>query len=194
MVQFIFRHSDYHKNWYISWGQVNQKLRKEWRGKSRLAEIDKTEIQRTASTHLDDLDSALLLLSRISDLYYRLSEKQRATLLQIIAKRIILNLEGEIIDHELNSPFMYLNTLHNDMQIGKNQTVGSEKVRVGAPRKNPKGFFCFNQSLVMLSPARAKHLDITVKLSDDRKVPDSALSYPRSVQAAKTGVRPVPAG
>lgn len=52
------------------------------------------------------LDSALLLLSKVPDLYTRFTEKQRATLLQIIAKRIILNPKGEIIDHELNSLFM----------------------------------------------------------------------------------------
>ena len=109
-----------------------QQLRNEWREKARQAEIDKAEMQRSVSTHLDGLDAALLLLSRVSDLYSRCSEKQQTTLLQIIAKRIILNQQGEIIDHDLNSPFMYLNTLHKDLQIGENKRIGSDKLLVGA--------------------------------------------------------------
>jgi hypothetical protein len=34
-----------------------------------------------------------------------------STLLQILAKRIMVDIDGEILEHQLNSPFVYLRTL-----------------------------------------------------------------------------------
>lgn len=63
-----------------------------------------------ARKHLDDLNVALLLLQKLGALYQRLDKKQKNNLLQLIVKRIIINREGEIISHELHSPFSYLST------------------------------------------------------------------------------------
>jgi hypothetical protein len=94
------------------------------------------ELERDASIHLDDLDAALTLMARIPDLYPRLDEKQRSTLLQILAKRIIVDADGEIIDYELNSPFVYLRSLVDDLSTPGNREGGSEQVPEGAQAKD----------------------------------------------------------
>jgi hypothetical protein len=47
--------------------------------------------------------------------------------LQILAKRIIVDTNGEIIDHELHSPFVYLTSL----SPGQRKVRGSSKVDFG---------------------------------------------------------------
>jgi len=40
-----------------------------------------------------------------------LMKSRVATILQVLAKRLIINSKEELIDHELNSPFVYLHSL-----------------------------------------------------------------------------------
>jgi DNA invertase Pin-like site-specific DNA recombinase len=120
-------------------------LRAEWQEKLRRVELELAELDRDASIHLDDLDAALALLAKASDLYPRLEEKQRSTLLQILVKRIIVDAEGEIIDYELNSPFVYLRSITRSLSTPENGKSGSEQISEGAQAKNmPSGVFCFN--------------------------------------------------
>ena len=44
-------------------------------------------------------------------IYPLLSDNERTSLLRILAKKIIVNSEGKIIDQELNSPFVYLKSI-----------------------------------------------------------------------------------
>ena len=83
-----------------------ERLRKEWQEKLRNLEITPSELEKEAVVHLDDLDAALALLAKIPYLYPRLDKKQQSTLLQILAKRITVDSDGEVKDHELNSPFV----------------------------------------------------------------------------------------
>jgi hypothetical protein len=69
--------------------EAYEQLRKEWKEKQHHLEASLAEMERDASLHLDDLEVALMLMTRISILYQRLAEKDRATLLQILARRII---------------------------------------------------------------------------------------------------------
>ena len=46
----------------------------------------------------------------------RREEKQRATLLPMVAKRIIVRANGEIYDYESHSPFVCLQTLADGLQ------------------------------------------------------------------------------
>ena len=84
------------------------KLRSEWQEKLRINELNLAEMERESKVHLSDLDLALALMTKMADLYERLDEKQKGTLLQILVKKIVVNREGEIVDHELHSPFVYL--------------------------------------------------------------------------------------
>jgi site-specific DNA recombinase len=114
--------------------ETYDRLRNEWQEKVRQAELDLKDLERDTSRFLDDLDVALQLLTVLPQLYERLDEKHRATLLQILAKRIIVSADGEIIDHELHSPFVYLLTL----QKGLANTDRSS-------RHVPLGAFCFRR-------------------------------------------------
>jgi len=115
--------------------EIYEQLRKEWQIKFRNIELNIADIEREERIQLDDLEVALALMTKISHLYFRLEEKDRAQLLQIIAKRIIVNSEGDIIDHELRSPFAYLHGIVvNFPQIGLD-LHGSEQLRIGAPVK-----------------------------------------------------------
>ena len=68
----------------------------------------------------------------IFHLYSRLEEKDKALLLQIIAKRIIVNPGGEIIDHELHSPFAYLHGIVVYLRRIRLEPHGSEQLPLGA--------------------------------------------------------------
>ena len=81
--------------------------------------------------YFDDLDVALILMSKLSELFPRLKETDLTKLLQILAMQIIVDPSGEIIDHELNSPFMYLDRLASDLRGVSNNPRGSSDVSLG---------------------------------------------------------------
>jgi DNA invertase Pin-like site-specific DNA recombinase len=108
-------------------------LRFEWNEKSLNVQSKIEELKFDASRYLDDLEMALVLLVNMSVLYGRLNEQQKTLLLQIIADRIIINCQGEIISHDLHSPFAYLSALAADLNDKSEEGCGSEHVRHGLP-------------------------------------------------------------
>jgi hypothetical protein len=92
-------------------------LYKEWGEKLRQMELNLADMEREATTHFDDLEVALALMSKLSTLFPRLTLKDQSTLLQILVKQIIVNPDGEIIDYELCSPFMYLDTINKNYSL-----------------------------------------------------------------------------
>jgi hypothetical protein len=71
-------------------------------------------------------------MAKMADLYPRLDKTQQGVLLQILAKRIIVGADGEIVDYELNSPFVYLRSLVQNLSTPGNGEGGSEHVPLGA--------------------------------------------------------------
>ena len=120
-------------------------LRAEWQEKLRRLELSLVELERDASLHLDDLDAALALMAKMSDLYPRLQEKQCSTLLQILVKRIIVAVNGEIIDYELNSPFVYLRSLVKGLSMPSNGKGESKQPYQGAYKIDKTGENAMNQ-------------------------------------------------
>ena len=61
------------------------------------------------------------------------SPVDRRVVLRILAKRIIVSPDGEIFDHELHSPFEYLNLLVDKVESAdrKSNGRGSEHVLLG---------------------------------------------------------------
>jgi site-specific DNA recombinase len=121
---------------YIT-GKITEKayeqLHSEWQEKLRNNELTIAEMEREPKIHINDLDLALILLTKVGELYTRLDDKQKSTLLQVLAKRIIVDGDGEIIDYELNSPFVYLRSLVNTLFSPSNgEGCGSEQSHVGA--------------------------------------------------------------
>jgi hypothetical protein len=91
-------------------------------------------LERDNAERLDDLDVALVFWGRLPRLFDRF-ERQRYTLLQIIAKRVIIGADGEIIDQELEPPFAYLRSLVDDFRLSNDGECGSDQHRKGAPKK-----------------------------------------------------------
>jgi len=113
--------------------EAYEQLHSEWQEKLRNIELTIAEMEREPTIRINDLDIALVLLTKLSRLYSRLDEKQISTLLRILAKRIIVNGDGEIIDHELNSPFLYLRSVVEYYFPPSNREgCGSEQINVGA--------------------------------------------------------------
>jgi hypothetical protein len=131
------REEELHLGRLIICGKLSEeaydRLRSEWQEKRRNAEIDLADMQRDATMHLDDLDVALALLTCVFQVYGRLDGKERHTLLRIIAKRIIIDVDGEIVDQQLQTPFAYLRSLAEDFLIALDDGCGSEQFRFGAP-------------------------------------------------------------
>jgi hypothetical protein len=89
------------------------------------------DLERKAALCIDDLDAALALMARLSDLYSRLKEREQAKLLRIIAKCIIVDVDGQVVDYGLNSPFAYLHNLVIDLQSIDKPACGSDQTRLG---------------------------------------------------------------
>jgi DNA invertase Pin-like site-specific DNA recombinase len=96
--------------------ETYDKLRHEWQETVKQAELDLQDLERDATSFMDDLDVALELLVILPDLYRRLDGKRRAVMLEILAKRIIVNSHGEIVSQELHSPFIYLLSLQKRLE------------------------------------------------------------------------------
>jgi DNA invertase Pin-like site-specific DNA recombinase len=116
----------------ISEESYNQ-LRLEWQENIRVVEAKLAAVERNVGAVMVDLDVAILLLSKCSILFNRLDEKGKGRLLKILAKRIIIDPDGLIINQELNSPFTYLRSLAEGLEVPSGSTFcGSEQVRLGA--------------------------------------------------------------
>jgi len=85
-----------------------KQLHSEWQEKLRNAELQLVELEREPSIHINDLEMALMLLTKLDELYPRLDDRQKSTLLRILAAKIIIDINGQIVDHVLNAPFLYL--------------------------------------------------------------------------------------
>jgi len=116
----------------ISEDTYNQ-LRLEWQDNIRICEAKLAQAERNISAVLVDLDMALILLANCHILFTRLDEKGKVRLLKILAKRIIINPQGEIIDQKLHAPFVYLHSLAAGIESSSGSgSCCSEQVRLGA--------------------------------------------------------------
>ncbi len=114
--------------------EAYSQLRSEWEENIRVCKSKLLESAKNVNVVMVDLDMALLLLANCSLLFNRMDEKGKVRLLKILAKRIIINKEGEIIDQELNSPFTYLRSLSLDVSTPSGSIVqSSEQVSFGTP-------------------------------------------------------------
>jgi hypothetical protein len=95
---------------------------REWKGKMFEAHQELAKLESGADEVIDDLDTALTLLTHASRLFERLERPEQRRLLQILFKRIIIDTQGKIRDVELNPPFAYLTTLSSAPKGHKNRT------------------------------------------------------------------------
>ena len=107
-------------------------MRIEWQDKVQRIEVSIVELERETLVRVDDLDVALLLMTRLSVLFERLGDKARSTLLQILVKQFIVDQQGKIIDCELHAPFAFLRYVVEELSTLGSESHGSSQLRLGA--------------------------------------------------------------
>ncbi len=95
--------------------EAYDQLRKEWQEKVHRIELNIADLERETLVRVDDLDAALVLMTRVRFLYERLGEKEQSSLLQILVKQFIVDVQGKIIDCKLNPPFAFLQNIVEEL-------------------------------------------------------------------------------
>ncbi|MBC8503780.1 MAG: recombinase family protein [Anaerolineales bacterium] len=120
--------------------ETYERLHAEWKEKSTHARINLQKVEQDTTIHVSNLDLALVLMSSMFAIYQRFDEKMKHKLLSILVKRIIVNPQGEIVDHELHSPFEYLKNIAQGFSKIY-PTNRSEQVMLGVLKRPKDGFF-----------------------------------------------------
>ena len=90
-------------------------IQEEWRAmaanlqyRRQILENELSNMDREQSVILHDLDTALEILHRISELYARLEVKQQRELLRLVVNQFIVDEQGIITEVVLHPPFLYV--------------------------------------------------------------------------------------
>jgi hypothetical protein len=75
------------------------------------ARLEYSTLSREAVEYQDDLELALKIIGQACWIFERLAPRQQSKFLQMLARKIIVNLDGRIVGWELNAPFEYLSQL-----------------------------------------------------------------------------------
>ncbi len=87
---------------------VWDQLWNDWQDRRQMIRSTLRTLQQQQTVHIDNLDSALSIIAKISILYNKLEFCDKKELLQLIFERIVVNSDGEIIQVDLLPPFAYL--------------------------------------------------------------------------------------
>jgi DNA invertase Pin-like site-specific DNA recombinase len=107
-------------------------LWREWQDRRQILRNSLEVLEREQEYHIDNLDAALRIISRIGVLYQQLDRKQQKKLLREIIERIVVNAEGAIIRIDLLSPFAYLHDLSRRTQQAAEDEAEKTKTSVDA--------------------------------------------------------------
>jgi hypothetical protein len=160
------------------------RLRAEWKEKLRKSEISLAEMESESKAHFDGLDVALILMSKLPELFPRFKEADRTKLLKILARRIIVDPNGEIVGYDLNSPFMYLDYLANDLRGVWISSRGSSDVSLGVPKRTRLELrdIAVNEFLEMLRfEQRGKLAELPTEVYE--RVRDECYKYTKCLQS-----------
>jgi len=115
-------------------------LYREWQTKVFEAQQEIARLEAGSEEVLDDLDQALALLAYAPQLFSRLELGEQGRLLQILFRRIIIDTQGEVVDFNLNPPFVYLSSLMGTppdsppgQEATKEKGAGSRKFQSALP-------------------------------------------------------------
>jgi hypothetical protein len=86
-------------------------LWREWQDRRQRLRDNLEVLERQSEYHIDNLDAALHIISRIGVLYQQLDRKSQKKLLREMIERIVVDVEGTIIRIDLLPPFAYLHDL-----------------------------------------------------------------------------------
>jgi hypothetical protein len=128
------REEEAHLGRLVVTGKISEKtfdqLHAEWQEKILHMQSKLDDLERETGVYLNELDAAIALMPLMQRLFERLKKKERATLLQILVKCIIVDPQGEVIDYKLNSPFAYIRYLADQFEVPESNGRGSEQVQV----------------------------------------------------------------
>jgi hypothetical protein len=86
-------------------------LYREWQEKVFETQQQMSRFETSSEKVLDDLDQALIVLACAPQLFGRLETNDQNRLLQILFRRIIIDMQGKVVEFDLNPPFVYLSSL-----------------------------------------------------------------------------------
>jgi DNA invertase Pin-like site-specific DNA recombinase len=92
-------------------------LWREWQDRRQMLLDNLDACERASEFHIDNLDSALHIISKIGVLYQQLERQQQKQLLREIVQRIVVDVEGTVLRIDLLPPFAYLHDLSHRVQI-----------------------------------------------------------------------------
>jgi DNA invertase Pin-like site-specific DNA recombinase len=107
-------------------------LWREWQDRRQTLRNSLEVLEREQEYHIDNLDAALHIISRIGVLYHQLDRKQQKKLLRELFERIVVDVEGTIVRIDLLSPFAYLHDLSCRTQQAAEDEAEKTKTSVNA--------------------------------------------------------------
>ncbi len=115
-------------------GKITEKvwdeLWREWQDRRRTLQENRDAAERSSAYHLDNLNAALHIISKIGVLYHKLERSQQKKLLREVIERIVVDAEGTVLRIELQPPFAYLHDLSCKAQ--KAADVEAEKTKTSS--------------------------------------------------------------
>lgn len=94
--------------------EVYEDLWREWQ--DRRARIKSAMAPQQTQQHIESLDAALTLIAKTGILFEKLDQQGKRDLLLHMVERVVINLEGTIVDVKLRTPFSYLSRLIEDQR------------------------------------------------------------------------------
>ncbi len=107
-------------------------LWREWQDRRQRLRDNLEVLERQSEYHIDNLDAALHIISRIGVLYQQLDRKSQKKLLREMIERIVVDVEGKIIRIDLLPPFAYLHDLSRRTQAAAESEANQTKTSVDA--------------------------------------------------------------
>ncbi len=92
-------------------------LWREWQGRRLTLRENLDAAERDSAYHIDNLDAALHIISKMGVLYHQLERPQQKKLLREVIDRIVVDAEGNVLRIDLLPPFAYLHNLACGTQL-----------------------------------------------------------------------------
>ncbi len=103
-------------------------LWKEWQDCRNRLHQTLESLDRGGAFHIDNLDAALQMITKIGTLYNGLQQQDQKELLRQMVERVVVNHEGNML-LELRSPFAYLKDLTDEVRGSRGKRRRKTKTR-----------------------------------------------------------------
>lgn len=107
----------------------------EWQDRRSRVRSALVTLAEQQETHLENLETALEMITRVGDVYNVLKRSDQKELLRNMVTRVVIDHEGSV-DLELRAPFSYLQDITHRLRGGR------EALEVGCGQKEAGAFTC----------------------------------------------------